>query len=482
MSGSAPASGQRSARRHAARVAALTTALLTALYVIVAVVLDVTMSQRLTHQVDQRLAAALASIGPQPLTKKAVVRAAEGDDLDDAPVVIWLVDRAGRSRAIGAGIPALPRSARVAAPVTVRLSGDTFRLAGETLSGGARVVVGQSLAGVGHVRSVLLLGEGLLAPFIVVATFLLSFAIGARAAGPVEKTRLRQLEFSADASHELRTPLSVIEAEVGLALSTERRASYYRESLERIGGESKRLHQIVENLLWLARFDAEPPPPVSEPLDLVSAVATCTERFEALAASRSVTLSAQREGSGPALVGVAPEWMDRLLGVLVDNALRYSPAGGEVRITVGSTGPVVRLVVEDNGPGIPAEERERLFERFHRASTLPGGAGLGLAIADAVVRSTRGSWDVGVSASGGARFEVSWRRGPRGRRASPPLGPPPGLPASSPLSPPQGPSESTAAPDRAAIDPAVADAQRSGPERGEGGEVDEGDLHGPVRD
>ena len=80
-------------------------------------------------------------------------------------------------------------------------------------------------------------------------------------------------------------------------------------------------------------------------------------------------------------------------------------------MTVGAQGTRAVLVVEDSGPGIPTDERARLFDRFRRATDEPGGAGLGLAIADAVVRTTAGRWRVDESPLGGALMEVSWRRG-----------------------------------------------------------------------
>jgi len=113
----------------------------------------------------------------------------------------------------------------------------------------------------------------------------------------------------------------------------------------------------------------------------------------------------------PHMVIGSPEWLDRLLGVLIDNACKYTPEAGSVRVGVNNDGNRVRVVIEDSGPGIPPEERPRIFERFHRATTGHTGAGLGLAIADAVVRRTHGRWEVGTSARlGGASVAVSWPR------------------------------------------------------------------------
>jgi signal transduction histidine kinase len=111
-----------------------------------------------------------------------------------------------------------------------------------------------------------------------------------------------------------------------------------------------------------------------------------------------------------AIVTAPPEWLDRLVAILLDNACKYSPEGGSVIVGVTSEGRRVRLTVDDSGPGIPEEERGRIFDRFHRATDQPGGSGLGLAIGAAIVRATGGRWHIGTSAAGGASVSVSWPR------------------------------------------------------------------------
>jgi signal transduction histidine kinase len=272
------------------------------------------------------------------------------------------------------------------------------------------LVAGKSLAEQMHVERVLLTGELIAGPVLLLATYLGTLAIGVKASGPIEQARRRQLEFTADASHELRTPLSVIEAEVGLVLSAPRDSTRYVDTLERVGRESDRLRRLVEDLLWLARFDSEPPPPGDEPIDLVAIADGCADRFGRVAQAQHITLIVAKEGDDQAWISAPPEWVDRLTGVLVDNACRYAGRGGEVRIVVRTQGAWVSLAVEDSGPGIPAAERPRLFDRFHRATDQGTGAGLGLAIADSVVRSTGGRWRIGDASMGGARLEVSWHR------------------------------------------------------------------------
>ena len=200
-------------------------------------------------------------------------------------------------------------------------------------------MAGQSLAEQEHIEDVLRDGEALAAPVLLLAMFAGSLIIGLRALSPVEQSRRRQLEFTADASHELRTPLSVIGAETSIALSAPRKASDYRAALVRIEGESQRLRRIVEDLLWLARFDSKPPPPGEEPLDLATIAAECAERFRAVARAKATDVVTVTGPGRAAWISAPPEWIDRLAGVLVDNACRYAGPDGTVRISVAGGQP-----------------------------------------------------------------------------------------------------------------------------------------------
>ena len=125
--------------------------------------------------------------------------------------------------------------------------------------------------------------------------------------------------------------------------------------------------------------------------------------------------------SGSALtVQAAPSMIDRLIGVLVDNACKFAGQNGRVEVAVRSSGHRVEVRVDDSGPGIPPDQRDAVFDRFHRADDSVAGTGLGLAIADSVVRATQGSWDIGTADLGGARMAISWRRvTPKRGRPSP---------------------------------------------------------------
>jgi len=399
---------------HAVRIALATSLLIGVVYAGCVTVLDRVVAARLTAAVDARLQERLSDVRESGAAATASKSGAADDDDDDdtdaPPMYLWLVTPDGIER-VSAGAPQLPRGATLALgqPRTAHLARSSFRLVAVRYRG-TLLVAGQSLADQSHIEAVLGVGEALAAPVLLLAVFIGALIIGLRALSPAEQSRRRQLEFTADASHELRTPLSVISAETSIALTTPRKAAEYRSALARIAGESERLRSIVEDLLWLARFDSQPPQPGNEPLDLATIAAGCADRFRALAHAQSIDIVVASAGPEPAWISAPPELIDRLAGVLVDNACKHAGPDGKVRISVGQRASRVTLTVEDTGPGVPAQDRSRLFDRFHRATEKPGGAGLGLAIADSIVRSTGGQWRIGDSGLGGALFQVSWRR------------------------------------------------------------------------
>jgi signal transduction histidine kinase len=373
--------------RPAVRVAAVATAAVAGVYVVAVIVLNVLVGQHLTGQVDKHLESRLSDARTSGL-------AGDTDtDSDGVPVFLWTTNAAGTVTGHSPGAPARP-------PPQFRQQ--------KIRHGDGWLIAGQSLAGAEHTRRVLLSAELITGPVVLLTMFLGALLVGLRAQAPVEQSRRRQLEFTADASHELRTPLSVIRAEADVALSAPRSAIEYHEALGRIRGESQRLRQLVDDMLWLARFDSRPPQPGSEPVDLATLAQACADRFRAVGPVVSAeTLDGPVISS--ALISAPPEWIDRLAGVLVDNACRHAGPDGKVRIQVLTHGNRVSLTVEDSGPGIPEAERPRLFDRFHRADESGVGAGLGLAIGDSIVRSTGGRWHIGDSPLGGALMSVSWR-------------------------------------------------------------------------
>jgi signal transduction histidine kinase len=412
----------------AARVAAVATAVIAGVYIVGVIVLNLVVSRHLTEQNDDRLAGRLTVARQDPaMLSQRVVRdgttpneAGSDIDADSAPVFLWSANARGAITGHSPGAPALPPALLAAHAPHNGLAFSTdvgavgpFRLKMTAYHGGW-LIAGQSQAGDAHTRRLLLNAEIIAGPFLLLAMFLGSLVVGLRALAPVEQSRRRQLEFTADASHELRTPLSVIRAEADVALSAPREAGEYRDALMRIQGESQRLRQLVDDMLWLARFDSRPPPPDDEPVDLATLAQACADRFRV--AGPTVTAATPDDA---VLISAPPEWIDRLAGVLVDNACRHAGPDGQVRIQVRAQGSRVSLTVEDSGPGIDEADRPRLFDRFHRATEQGSGAGLGLAIGDSIVRSTGGRWHVGDSPLGGALMSVSWRHS-QPHRTTPP--------------------------------------------------------------
>jgi len=405
---------------HAARVALAATAVVAAVTLLLAVLVNSTILHRLNHDIDSRLHAALTATAATGNGSTTDTSGRSGGDVDDAPVFLWRVGAGGTVEDLTLGAPALGSHTWEAGTTTQSIDGRNFRLAALPTSGGW-LVAGESAARVGESGGEIVLVEVVLGALLLLVTFVGSFIVGLRASAPIEQIRRRQAEFTADASHELRTPLSVIEAEVDLALGRTRSAEEYEAVLQRIGSESGRLRSIVEDLLWLARADGAAPDPTSLGVVDVSSVADATAaRFAAVADSGSITLTSSTAPAGAARIRADADGVDRLVAVLVDNACKYAGNGGAVEVAVRATGGRVVLTVDDSGPGIPETHRDLVFDRFHRVNASPGGTGLGLAIADAVVHASSGTWSIGTSPLGGARFEVSWRPAPRGDVVSDP--------------------------------------------------------------
>jgi signal transduction histidine kinase len=397
----------RAHRRHVVRVAAITTLLVMACYTVAAVVVNAIVTHHLIADVDARLSDRVEDVRPHPTPEKGSL---ETPDLDDAPSFLWSVSSTGAVTPLTQGAPKLPASSWGSAPVSLPVGSSTFRFDSLRLPG-KTLVAGQSIANASNIQTTLLVAEIAFGAVLAAAVFCGAIMVGLRAAAPSELVRRRQAEFTADASHELRTPIAVIEAEVGLALDRPRDPVAYRDILERVGQESTRLRSIVEDLLWLARADDEPVPADALAMTDVAGVAdSCVQRFGPVAATNDVALTIERVGPGPFTVQASESLIERLAGVLIDNACKFAGEDGRVEVSIRCVGNRVILRVDDSGPGIPDDQREAVFDRFHRANDATVGTGLGLAIADAVMRSTQGTWDIGVAELGGARMEASWRR------------------------------------------------------------------------
>ena len=217
-----------------------------------------------------------------------------------------------------------------------------------------------------------------------------------------------QQRFLADASHELRTPLTVLRGEIEVALRRERPATEYREVLESSREEIERLTKLTENLLSLARSDAGVSIAIREAVDVSAMCVRVREALTAQAASKRIALSV--DSAEPVWVSGDAVALERVCLNLTENAIRYSPAGESVMLRVQAECEEAVLSVTDTGPGIGAEHLPHLFERFYRVDKARarehGGAGLGLAIVEALVKAHGGSVAVSSVVGRGTTFTV----------------------------------------------------------------------------
>jgi signal transduction histidine kinase len=398
-------------RGQSIRVALAATGVVALVYLVVAAGVVAFTTRDLTAQIDQRLTESFHRLPPDGRPPDEPFEPGGDPDRPFSLMLVWTIQSDGTILA-GDRTPDLPAElANVTSPITATIAGTEVRIAGTSL-GDDRLVVAEPTDRVNDAQRTIVLGELLIAPVLLIAVFLGAVAIGRRVATPIEAARRRQLEFTADASHELRTPLSVIEAHTSLALAQERDAAWYRNAFGRVDRESKRMRRLLEDMLWLARFDAAHAPRGTEPVDLGVLAAQAADRFAVVAEARRLDLAVHLPRE-PVVIAASAELVDRLIGVLLDNACKYAPEGGRVDVTVAADGGRASVTVDDSGPGIPDADRDRIFDRFHRAVATSGdaaGAGLGLAIGDAIVRATGGRWVVGRAPAGGARFSVSWGR------------------------------------------------------------------------
>ena len=258
------------------------------------------------------------------------------------------------------------------------------------------------------VLAVLLVG-GLL---VVIVAFGLGTVYARRALVPIRDSLVaqrdalrRQREFAADASHELRTPLTVIRSSVEhLSRHRDRPIGESSEALDDIDAEVSQMASLVDDLLLLARSDSGAVALASEPLDLGDVAFDAASTLGRAADARGVKVTVDPE---PAMVDGDPDRLRQLVMILVDNAVRHSPRGGEVRVTVRAAASIVSIEVADQGPGVRPEDMAHVFDRFWRAPGAPsGGTGLGLSIGKWIVDRHGGRIGVANAGSGGAVFRV----------------------------------------------------------------------------
>ena len=226
----------------------------------------------------------------------------------------------------------------------------------------------------------------------------------------LQTTENARRRFVSDASHELKTPLAAIRLLTDSILQTDNiDPETTREFVTDIGQEAERLSRITEDLLRLTRLDSgvmEPPAVV----DVLPVLEQVMRMMSLIAQEKGTELTYRSEGTCTVLS--SRDEIHQIIYNLTDNAVKYSPSGSTVQVSLFREAGQVVLTVEDNGAGIPEEDLHRLFERFYRVdkarSRAAGGTGLGLAIVSDTVERRGGTVTAANRPSGGAVFTVRW--------------------------------------------------------------------------
>jgi signal transduction histidine kinase len=230
-----------------------------------------------------------------------------------------------------------------------------------------------------------------------------------RAMRPARESFEKQRAFIADASHELKTPLTLIRADAEMVLYRGTLNQEDQKLVEHALTETDRMGAILSDLLLVARLDAGKLEVSDKPFDLIAVLSEEAERFGVRAAAKEIRLEVRVPGELPARGD--PKRTEQIIGVLLDNAVRFAPPGGNIAVTGRLHDRWVETSVMDTGPGISPEHLPRLFDRFYRAETSRtrgkgGGMGLGLAIARDLARAQGGDLVAERAKDGGATFRL----------------------------------------------------------------------------
>lgn len=224
---------------------------------------------------------------------------------------------------------------------------------------------------------------------------------------PIEESKQKQVQFIAAASHELRSPLTVILSSLSaMQIAPPAEAKRFEAAIQ---DEGHRMARLIDDMLSLANADNHSWTIRPEPIELDTLLLQTYEKYESVASKKGLSFDVELpQTSYPTILGDG-ERLAQVLAILIDNAFSYTPCGGRIQITLCQTGEEVEIRVADNGPGIPDDQKEAIFERFYRADAShkdKSHFGLGLCIALEIVRLHRGSLTVADTPGGGATFLI----------------------------------------------------------------------------
>jgi two-component system, OmpR family, sensor histidine kinase CiaH len=299
---------------------------------------------------------------------------------------------------------------RAPALATINLNDEPTRVLVQRAPDADLLIVGESLqpeqTALHFLVLVLVAGGGLGLLMVLGGAWFLS----GRALVPIQQAFQRQQEFVADASHELRTPLTVLRSATDL-LNQDRTEPLERngELFDDVRAEIGRVQRLTQDLLTLARSDQGELELMTAPVELVALAGDVVRRTTPMAHTKAVQLELTGEENTP-MVEADPERLQQVLLILLDNAIKHTPAGGRVDVRVQHHTPTHAVIqVEDTGSGIPAEHLPRIFDRFYRADRArsDGGTGLGLAIAKMLVEAHGGHLTLTSKPDVGTQVTVS---------------------------------------------------------------------------
>ena len=225
---------------------------------------------------------------------------------------------------------------------------------------------------------------------------------------PLEQSRRQQTQFIASASHELRSPLAVILSSIrAMQDAPPAEAARFRDTIQ---SEGERMSRLVGDMLSLANADNQSWSIHPAPCELGTLLLEISEKYEPLMRSKKLSLSVELPDEELPPCICDPSQMGQVLGILLDNSLAYVPAGGKIRLSLSCREAQFLLTVSDNGPGIPDEKKEAVFQRFYRADAARKDKqhfGLGLCIAKEIVLLHKGEIQVQDAPGGGAEFVIT---------------------------------------------------------------------------
>ncbi len=242
--------------------------------------------------------------------------------------------------------------------------------------------------------------------------FAVSVKLSALAARPMEEAMQREKQFIADASHDLKTPLSVILANNAiLSENPEMPVGSVRRWVDGTQEAAKRMQQLISQMLTLSDVERPDTALSMQPVDLAAIATKAALEMESLAYEKRVTLETALPGE--CMLRSNPDYLRRIVSSLLENALKYEPAGGRVRLTLMRDKRRARLSVQNFGSSIPEEDLPHVFDRFYRGDKSRkneyGSFGLGLAITKEMAEKLGGEISVSSSAEDGTVFQVTLR-------------------------------------------------------------------------